>query len=268
MKHRILHEIQSVQFANPINLFSYLADTSKGSVRQVNIKIEEYLKSGYINPIPFDGKPINENYKSWGQFYYLTKTGSQVIDRVNEYRQKVSKSSNSLEHESMKIDVALSFIRNYPEYEFSFNYKADFKGIRPDILVNAKNIYNNKHYTFFVEIERSKKEMTYIYKEKILNYNKFINNGLFENKGFFKPKVLFVCAYNQYPFYLRPQQYNDKIYQSYFIDVYRLFDTFLKLLKNNNTSDKYYRFIPFPEFTKIAEPIWRMPSGTKVRIIE
>ena len=117
---------------------------------------------------------------------------------------------------------------------------------------------------FLVEIER-KKELTRIYRDKILRYNKFIKEGLFLKNGLSpKTKVLFVCSNLRYDSYLRPQQYSEN---RLVIDLlYKQFNYFLEIIKNQ--SDKHYRFIPFPEFTKIHEPIWRMPSGTKVKIIE
>jgi|GEM_PF-1019163 hypothetical protein len=265
-----LNRIQSLQFANVYNLYSRTAKTVLGSCEQVKKDIAFYKKKDYIKIIPFDGIPLNKNFDSWSQFYSVTLAGSKAIDRVKEYRQKVSKSSNSQEHESMKIDVVRSFIDNFPDYEFDFNYNANFKGIRPDIFIKAKHIYNNKEYTFFVEVERSKKEMTYIFKDKIVKYNKFIKDGLFDKKGFHSPKVLFFCAYNQYPFNLRPQQYGDEQYSKYFVDIQRLFGNLLNLLKEKGVSDKYFRFAMFPEAIteKLKEDIFYFPNGKKIKLID
>ncbi len=261
MKHKTLHELLSIQAGSVNNLFSYNAKSYKGALLQVNKDFKEYLKAGLIQQIPFDLKP-REKRKQY--FYFVTRTGAKTLDRIEDYKQKVTKSLNNAEHESMKFDIALSFLRNFPDYEFSFDYKADMGGLKPDILVIAKNIHNDKQFSFLVEIER-KKEFTRLYRDKILRYNKFIKEGLFAKHNLSpKSKVLFVCSNLRYDPYLRPQQYSEVKHNMDLL--YKQFNYFLSFIKAE--SDKYYRFIPFPEFTKIAEPIWRMPSGIKVRIIE
>ena len=261
MKHKTLHELLSIQAGSVNNLFSYNAKSYKGALLQVTKDFKEYLKAGFIQQIPFDIKP-REKRKQY--FYFVTRTGAKSLDRIEDYKQKVTKSLNNAEHESMKFDIVLAFLRNFPDYEFIFDYKADLGGLRPDILVIAKNIHNDKLFTFLVEIER-KKEFTRLYRDKILRYNKFIKDGLFAKHNLSpKSKVLFVCSNLRYDPYLRPQQYSEV--KTNMDLLYKQFNYFLSFIKAE--SDKYYRFIPFPEFTKIAEQIWRMPSGIKVRIIE
>ena len=263
MKHPTLHEILSVEFASINNLFSPTAKSYKGSLLQVNKDINKYLKAGWVSQIPFDLRPRNKRQQF---FYFVTRQGVNVIDRLDDFKQKITKSLNNAEHESMKIDVALSFIRNFPDYEFDFNYKADLGGLKPDILVKAKNIHDHREFTFLVETER-KKELTRIYRDKVSRYNKLIKEGLFEkHKLSPKTKVLFVCANLRYDVYLRPIQYHEAKNKPFLNLLYKQFDYFISELKT--LSDKHFRFIPFPEFTDIAKPIWRMPSGTKVKIIE
>lgn len=262
-QHHILHELLSVQFASNNNLFSYSAKSYEGALLFVNRKIKDYLKAGWISQIPFDLKPRNKRQQF---FYFVTREGAKVIDRLEDYKQKITKSLNNAEHESMKIDIALSFLRNFSDYEFSFDYKADLGGLKPDILVRATNINDHREFTFLVEIER-KKELTRISRDKILKYNKFIKGGLFSKHNLSpKTKVLFVCLNLRYDPYLRPQNYRLSEVMEQLQLLYKQFDYFLNEIKSE--SDKFYRFIPFPEFTEIAKPIWRMPSGTKVRIIE
>jgi hypothetical protein len=263
MKHKTLHELLSVEYATVNNLFSYQANTYKGALLQVNKDIKKYLKAGWISQIPFDLKP-REKRKQF--FYYVTREGAKAIDRLEDYKQKITKSLNNAEHESMKIDIARAFLINFPDYDFDFDYKADLGGLKPDILVKAKNIHSDRQFTFLVEVER-KKELTRIYRDKITRYNKFIKDGLFEkNKLSPKTKVLFVCSNHRYDVYWRPQNYSQPEVKPIMDLLYKQFNYFLETIRNQ--PDKHYRFIPFSEFTKIAEPIWRMPSGTKVRLIE
>jgi len=262
MKHKTLHELLSIQSGSINNLFSYKAKSYKGALLQVNKDFKEYLKAKFIQQIPFDLRP-REKRKQF--FYFVTREGAKSIDRLEDFKQKITKSLNNAEHESMKFDIALSFTRNFPNYEFSFNYKADLGGLKPDILVEAKNIFDHTKYTFLVEIER-KKEMTRIYRDKIYKYNKFIKNGLFTKHIFYKPKILFVCSNLRYDPYLRPQNYNQPEVKTQIAMLYKQFNYFLNVIKSE--SNKYYRFIPFPEFTKIHEEIWRIPSGDRVKIID
>ncbi|MCX6121931.1 MAG: hypothetical protein NTX44_09960 [Ignavibacteriales bacterium] len=262
-QHNTLHELLSIQAGSINNLFSYEAKSYKGSLLQVNKDIKKYVKAGWVQQIPFDIRPRNKRQQ---YFYFVTRGGTKVIDRLEDFKQKITKSLNNAEHESMKFDVALSFLRNFPDCEFDFNYKADFNGIRPDIFIKAKNIHDHREYSFFVEIER-KKEFTRISRDKILRYNKFIKEGLFTKNGLSpKTKILFVCANHRFDIYMRPIQYSEPLNRPTINLLYKQFEYFLSGIKD--ISDKHFRFIPFPEFTDIAKPIWRMPSGTKVKIIE
>ena len=257
MKHNTLHQILSLQFASVNNLFSYEAKSYKGALLQVDIDIKRYLKAGWISKVPFDLKPRNKRQQ---YFYFATRKGAKAIDRLEDFKQKITKSLNNAEHESMKIDVARAFLINYPDYEFTFDYKKEFNKLRPDIFIKAKSP-EGREYTFLVEVER-KKELTRIINDKIKNYNKHIANGDFNS--LYKPKILFVCADLQYDAYLRPQQYPDN--QAQLNKLNKHYADFLSKIKN--LPDKHYRFITFPEFTKIADQNWRIPSGTKVRIME
>lgn len=261
MKHETLHRLASVQFASINNLFSYEAKSYKGALLQVNKDINKYLKAGWVEQIPFDLRPRNKRQQF---FYFITRTGAKAIDRLEDFKQKITKSLNNAEHESMKIDIALAFINNFPDFDFDFNYKADLGKLKPDILVKARNIHDYREFTFLVEVER-KKDLSRIYRDKITRYNKFIKEGLFErNKLSPKTKVLFVCTNLRYDVYLRPQQYSANLPSLNFL--YKQFDSFLDDIKD--LSLKHFRFIPLPEFTKIADPIWRMPNGVKVHLMQ
>lgn len=261
LQHNILHELLSAQFANIYNLFSYTADTLDGSLLFVTRKIKEYQKTGYFKQVPFELKPLNKRQQ---YFYYVTKKGAKAIDREEDFKQEITKAIDKAEHESMKIDIVLSFIRNFPDYEFSFNYKADLGGLRPDILVRAKNIHDFREFTFLVEVER-KKELTRSKRDKISHYNSHIKEGLFEKNNLSpQTKVLFVLSNRIYDPYIRPQNYNEPEAKEKLELLYKHFNSFMVEVSGENY--KHFRFIPFPEFTHIAEPIWRMPSRTKLKM--
>lgn len=258
---KALKEILAVEFASNTNLASYEAKTYKGAMLQANKEIKEYLNAKLIQQVPFDLKPRNKRQQF---FYFATREGAKAIDRIEDYKQKITKSINNAEHESMKIDVAISFVRNFPDYDFDFNYSANLGGIKPDILIKAKSVHDDREYVFLVEVER-KKEFSRIVRDKISRYNKHLKEGMLEKNNLpDRTKVLFVCSNLRYDVYLRPQQYGENEKQINFL--YKQFSDFLSEVKT--LPNKHYRFIPFPEFPKIAEPIWTMPSGTKVNLMD
>jgi len=262
MLHKTLHELVSVQYATINNLFSYSAKSYRGALLQVNKDINKYLKLGFVKKIPFNFKPKNTRQAF---FYCATKKGAKAIDRLEDFTNRMPKSINNAEHESMKIDVALSFLRNFPDYIFDFNYNANLGGLKPDILAKAKNIIDGREYAFLVEVER-KKEMTRIYREKVSKYNKFISKGIFKKNNLPpKTKVLFICSDLMFDIYARPLQYSEDNYRRSVVVLYKHFNALIESLKT--TSDEHYRFLPITEFTKIAEPVWRTPNGTMTSII-
>ena len=76
-----------------------------------------------IDPI---GKPMN---KSREVFYCLTKKGAKYIGRTDEYKyKKYQKSPNNVMHESMKFDVALSFLKIFQIINLRFAMIVVFTG--------------------------------------------------------------------------------------------------------------------------------------------
>lgn len=266
--HQLLHLILTLQFASPINLFSYEAKTHKGSLLQVNKDIKHYLDLGFIHRIPTNvpkthSKNIDRQTKDWFAFYSLTKDGAREIGREDEYKQHVIKSLNNLEHESMKIDVARSFIENYPDYDFDFDYSSSLNKIRPDILVRAKNLHDRREFTFLVEIER-KKEMSRTHREKILKYEKFSDKELFINNGLSdKTKVLVVFSNFVFNGFYRPLFFNSPVYKKEKLSLHKSFDEYLAGKKS--LTNKRYRFKTFDEFQDIKH--FYLPSGDKVEIM-
>lgn len=264
IKHQLLHELLTVQYATVYNLFSYTATTLEGSLVYATKKINEYLKKGWICQIPFDQKP-RDTRKQY--FYYVTKEGANAIGRPEDYKQKITKSISKAEHESIKIDIALSFLRNYPDYEFDFNYKADLNGLRPDIFIKARNLVTKKEYVLLVEIER-KKEFSRVYREKIPKYKNFIANNNFIKKN--SVPVLFVLANLKYDAYLRPQHTLDKKYYFNYVhpklqSMYTHLSDFINEMKNEN--NRFFRFILASDFEKLGNPICLIPNGPKIKIL-
>jgi hypothetical protein len=60
-------------------------------------------------------------------FYCLTKKGAKYIGRADEYKyKKYQRSPNNVMHESMKFDVALSFLRLFPHQQIYLSVRQQF----------------------------------------------------------------------------------------------------------------------------------------------
>lgn len=266
-QHNILHELLFIQAGSINNLFSYEALTYKGSVLYVNRKINEYIEQGLVRQIPFNIRPTH----SRRQFLYqVTIKGAKLIGREKEYRNKDQQSYNAINHESMKYDVALAFVRLFPDYnikiEYEKTFKSSVKNLRADIFIKATKLDGSKEYDFIIETEH-KDDLRQTFNDKVKAYDKAIKNGLLKQNGLSdRTKVLFVCSHSHLSTFIRPQEYKQKEYLNNFSLSYKQFENLMGLVQD--LDDKHFRFIPFLEFTKINQPIWRMPSGIKVKIIE
>ena len=267
-QHKILDELISVQAGSINTFFSYSADTYKGSVLWANRKINEYVKQGLVRQIPFNLRPSHSRRQI---LYQATKKGCKLLGRESEYRNKDHQSYNAIGHELMKYDMTLAFKRLFPDYNIHIEYEKTFKtgekkDIRADIFLRASKLDGTKEFDFIIETEH-KDDLRQTFNDKVKPYDKSIKNGLFKKNGLSdKTKVLFICAHSHTPTFLRPQEYNDKENLNPIMLSYKQFENLMSLVQD--LDDKNFRFIPFVEFTKINEPIWRMPSGTKVKIIE
>ena len=263
-----LEELVAIQAASINTLFSYDAKTYAGSVLFANRKINEYLKKDLVRAIPFNIRPSHIRRQT---LYQATKKGCKLLGRENEYHNKDHQSYNALNHELMKYDVALAFKRLYPDYNIHIEYEKTFrtdekKGLRADIFIRATKLNGSKSYDFIIETEH-KDDLTQTFNDKMKPYDKAIKNGLLKNNNLSdKTKVLFVCAHSHTPTWIRPQEYNDKENLNPVMLSYKQFEGLMAKVKVFD--DKYFRLIPFLDFYKLNEPIWRIPSGTMIKIIE
>lgn len=244
------------------NLYSPQAKTYRGGLLFTRKLFKSYLSDGLIEKIEPIGKPIN---KSREVFYCLTKKGANYIGRTDEYTyKKYLKSPHNVMHESMKFDIALSFLRLFPHFKFTFRYDSSFYGVRPDILIRIESS-SPKELTRFllVEIER-KKTIDRVYNEKLKRYEKMfevIHQKKSHNISQFT--VLFVYTDIWFDVFLRPQQYND-------LSVVNHIECVNNLLRNlvqhycRYLPEHRYRFLGFHNFNKLHEPIWLTPSCNRV----
>jgi len=247
------------------NFYSPIAKTHKGGLLFTRKLFSSYLEDRLIEKIDPIGKPAN---KAREVFYCLTKKGAAYIGRSDEYKyKKYPRSPYNALHESMKFDVALSFLRLYPNKKFTFRYDSSFYGVRPDILIRIESS-NPKELTRFllVEIER-KKTVDRVFNEKITRYEemfKAIEKKKSHNLSQFK--TLFVYADLWYDGFLRPQQYREPqhiepIGRTNYL-VKSLVSRYCRNLPHNR-----YLFMPFHDFYKLNEAVWYQTDGNRIPLI-
>ena len=246
------------------NLYSPTAHSYKGSLLFTRKLFKDYIAEGLIEKIEPIGKPMN---KSREVFYCLTKKGAKYIGRTDEYKyKKYQKSPNNVMHESMKFDVALSFLRNFPNAKFTFRYDSSFYGVLPDILIRIEST-NRKQLTRFllVEIER-KKTVDRVFNEKIKRYEEMFKS-IEKNKSHNIQQftVLFVYTDIWFDPFVRPQQYSEPNVSSHIEQVNML----VKNLVHNyckHLPEERYRFTAFHNFHRLHEAVWQTSSGKLITL--
>lgn len=265
IRKQILNNILDIGgVATMNNLYSPHAKTYKGALLYTRKLFKSFLEDGLIEKIEPIGRPMN---KSREVFYCLTKNGVRYIGRTDEYKyKKYQKSPHNIMHESMKFDVAISFLRNYPNTKFTFRYDSTFYGVQPDILIRIEST-NPKEVTRFllVEIER-KKTVDRVFNEKIKRYEAMfqaIEKNKSHNANQFT--VLFVYTDIWFDVFLRPQQFSDPYVINHIEKVSNLVKNlvhhYCKFLPQHR-----YRFTAFHNFYRLHEAVWLTPIGNRVQL--
>lgn len=244
------------------NFYSPKAKTHKGSLLYTRKLFKSYLEDGLIEKIASIGRPAN---KAREVFYCLTKKGADFIGRTNEYKyRKNPRSPANVMHESMKFDIALSFLRLYPDLIFTFRYDFCLYGIRPDILIKVQGA--NFTRFFLVEIER-KKTIDRVFNEKIRRYEEMFQSILVKKSHNIKQfTVLFIYTDIWFDVLNRPQQYVGQEITNHLNSV----DVLLKNLVAHyckNLIDARYRFMGFHDFYQLNKQVWYSPSGNRLTIL-
>jgi hypothetical protein len=237
------------------NLYSPEARTYKGSLNCTREYIKFYLDNGFIEKMPPVGTPMN---RAKEVFYQITKKGAQYIGRVEDFKRKPDPKSFNLVnvmHESMKFDFCLAFLRLYPEYTFEIEYNKTFGGIRPDAVIRMTD-RTGKEFTFYLEIER-KKTISRTFNEKVMKYHKYFGSKAVDFR------VLFVYSDLTFNVFKRPQEYTAETFE----EISRLNLMVHNLAKKCKNLPNIYRFLEFPRFNQLNQPIWLDTKEIKRSII-
>lgn len=248
------------------NFYSPQAKTHKGALIYTRKLFKSFIEDGLIDKIEPIGKPAN---KVREVFYCLTKKGASYIGRNDEYKyKKYPRSPNNTLHESMKFDIALAFLRLYPNKRFTFRYDSSLYGVRPDILIRIES-QNPKDLTRFllIEIER-KKTVDRVFNEKIKRYEELFK-AIEQKKSHNLSQFMCLFAYTDiwYDGFLRPQEYASS---PLIITKIQEVNYLTKNLVNNyyrNITHKRYLFMPFHDFYRLNRPVWIAAGGNRVQLI-
>jgi hypothetical protein len=246
------------------NFYSPHANTYKGGLLYSRKLFKSYLEDKLIEKIEPIGKAAN---KAREVFYCLTKRGADYIGRPDEYRyKKYPRSPNNALHESMKFDIALAFLRLYPDKKFTFRYDSSFYGVRPDILIRIEST-NPKEVTRFlmVEIER-KKTVDRVFHEKIMRYEEMFK-AIEQKKSHNLDQFLTLFVYTDiwYDGYLRPQQYNEPQAIEYIGRANQLVKNLVNQYCRNLPPNRY-RYMPFHDFYRLDKAVWYMTDGNRISL--
>jgi hypothetical protein len=241
MLNRIMGDILDVRYATPNNLYVPSASTSHGAVNQVMVNLNKLLTAGYIRPLEKD-IPSRENRRQ--QFYSATFKGAQFANREEDYRPTDRKASSSVKHESIKVDIALSFKRLYGADEFvygekvgSYDYKGQRRGITPDIIIKTP-------FKAFIEIEVKD------------NYSKIITSmKKYEAEGV--PVLVVCCPYEHNPL-LRHQDHKP--------DEYAMARDYLAVISRKFAKKPRFIFTHHIFYNRLDENVWYQAGKAKTLV--
>lgn len=255
-KEKVLHDLLTIEYGTINNFYSPKANTVKGKTKQAYRHFKNLENKGFIKQIPYDFPPRNQEREI---FYQVTHAGAQKIGRLDDYKKnREYKGITNARHESIVKDISLAFLRLYPEYLITFDFRKIIDGIKMDIFISMKTPDEKKQYSYIIEVER-KREAGRTYNEKIKRYEKLKFGG----KD--KTRILIVWSSTSYNNYWRPQEYGlpDVINRLSFQN--NQFEYLLSLSKN--LPEYRYRVLNFPDFWQVDQACWHKPTGEKVKLI-
>jgi hypothetical protein len=270
MSKAILSHLAAVQYGTIYNFYGRHSKTLKGSLVWATRKFAEMEKAGLIRNIPTVeyGTPMRYN-----TFYYCTPKGAKLVDMGDDYKYREPRTKHNAEHESAKIDIALSFILGYPDLIPTFEYDRTLytekgKPYTPDIIVTLKTPDFSKAYQFIVEIERFR-EPSRVKSEKI-DLIETLKPWQHYRLSFYT-KALIVYTHRSFNPFWRPQQY-DPTSPDAPQDISKrtaLVNENLKTLIRLSASlpEGKYFFLPFHAFPRLHERIWLTSEGHRVSLI-
>ena len=245
---KILNTLNTAQIATAYNLepwFSTLEDFDDRLQTPyralLTLEKKQLIKEVLVSP------QVGTLHK-WNTFY------TPVGNKVEPIRETM------LRHESGIADVVLAFIFLYPDFDVTVDYRKKFElkdfFYYPDALITLSK--DGKMYQFLLEFERSHKPDDF----KTRKIDKILKLGRLDKLGLSPhTKVLVVVSHENYGGYYRPSQYAE-VDKAQMNQVHNRFEA-IRSLK----CSPIFRFLPFPDFYRLNEPVWFSPTGSRVKLI-
>lgn len=252
---KILNALNIVRYATAYNLepwFYKTAETLEGRLQTPYRTLLILEKKGLIKPVKIT-PPVDE-LKKHNKFYTPVESPIESIAEVK------------LRHESGIADLILSFIFLYADFDVRVRYRpiikyGNKKHYEPDAVVTLDPFDKAKHsYTYIIEFERTREP------KELLEKIDFITSlGNLSKLGFPDfTRVLFVVSHQNYKGYWRPSEYQKPEVKK---QIDQVEARFVALMKKARKAPDSFRFMHFPDFHRLNEPVWFTPVGKRVKLI-
>ncbi len=219
------------------------------------------VKAELITPLQIY-PTIGRQYR-YNTFFVPTAKGYKVANIKYKYKDGIA--LTNLHHQFGLIDICISLIKCFPDYSVTFEYDRVLKfpgyNYKPDAIAHLKDS-KGKVYNYIIEFERSRSPKS-IYLDKLAKNHKMTDFDDFDLSKY--TKFLYVFTNEWYRVFNRPIEYEDHKINNEIQSVEN--DFFLLTAFGQYIEDYKFRFLPYHQFTRLAEPIWVTPKGNKVSLI-
>ena len=193
----------------------------------------------------------------------MTKEGAQALG-YEQFTPIGRKSVQNFPHQFGLIDVLSGLYFPFrDEYDILITYPStanSLDGYKPDAIVRYRHKLDGREFDFIVEFERTRTPKA-IYDEKIRLNEKITN---FRKFGLSKQtKFLYVFTTENFDVTTRPVEYSEC--RPMIQRVEKQFGQLLRMAKK--LSAYKYRFALLHQFKEFDKPIWFVPNGNKMKII-
>lgn len=249
--------------------------TDRGATDSRNLRKEpvrvlhELKKLGYVSIIPKryfiepkQGKRprLPDLYEV---FWQLTEAGCQRLGIDHKYIQH--KYPKDLEHEIMKIDVIMSFIKNYSQdFDIQVDYEKNLNGYKPDAWIRMINYDTGARYDFLLEIETGTRHVGEQVDHKFKPLNNFDPK---KNKLNNETKVLVVQSHGSFIPSIRPVDY--KNFKDRILMIERRTTGLMDAVRKSGKVKQPFRFLflPYNQFPRLNESVWTDLRGERRKLV-
>jgi len=255
-----LRLVAKIKYFSVFNLASYESSRADGAMLQPRKDIKNWLADGLIVPIIKTGASGKKD-KAKNTFYRLTKKGYNASGEGKDrpITERISSKVESTKHRTAKIDIAVSFCRNFPDWDIEFEYEYN-AGKRSDILVKMSK--GNLIRQFWVEID-IKENGARTYHEKVVVLDEFFDKTRPKFKDFgldYNTQILIIYLDSEYDVFQRKQEIDPKQIKA----LKKRFDVLVRLSKVHPAR---FRFLMISNYWQINKKVWEDSNGNLTNLI-